>query len=195
MGYNPFKDFANLLNQADGHPAPYPPQKITRKTTGVSYVAPKPAQRTQQQDMDWGAIHKQFVNIRKWGVPIEPRPAPAPKPSPRPKPTIMFHGTDNIVAAYQIFYEHKWRNIGENTPDSQPKGIWLTPSINYAKGKAKSSGAIIIVEVAPELIPELRKEDNDRYVHEITSKNPKPRIINGLTPIGILDGNGQRRLR
>jgi hypothetical protein len=127
-----------------------------------------------------------------------PKTAPKTRPASRPKPPpiIMFHGTEDIGAAHQILYEGGWRCIGKNTPDTQPKGIWLTPSIDYAKEKAKGSGAIIIVSIDRSLWPELKKESDDRYVREIWDVDPSlPHVIAGLIPIGILDGYGQRRLR
>jgi hypothetical protein len=107
----------------------------------------------------------------------------------------MYHGTDDLNAARDIYFHNTWEFIGKNTPGGNRKGIWLTPDLEYAKTMAKDAGAIIIMSISPELMPKLIREGDNRYVREIPGADPnKPHVVEGLVPIGVLNADGRYRI-
>lgn len=101
-------------------------------------------------------------------------------------PTLYFHGT-TMDNALEIYNTGLWL-VG----DSEPKGIYLTDSMEVAKYYSEKSGAIVVVNVSPGI--KLTQKRKRYFVYEIPDALIKREyyIIKALKPIGILSPDGKK---
>jgi len=97
-------------------------------------------------------------------------------------PYIMYHGTPTMAGAQSILQENKWI-LGPATP----KGIWLTPDIEVAKGyTGNGAGAIVEVRVDPRLA-QLANYGQKRFYRQTEEVEVGDEFrVPGITPIRII---------
>lgn len=179
--YNPFKDFVNLLNEADGHPRPHRKQTLSR---------PKKT-RSSSQSINWQPAPVPSPPSQRNVPPPSPPPnlitphAPAPPPAPQAVSTVMYHGTPKKQNAFDIFYTNTWI-IGP----SSPKGIYVTPDFNTALQYAKGEGAVVALEVhSPQKLK--KRTSTIYYLKANEGKNGKYCWTDAFTPAVVYNRNGE----
>jgi hypothetical protein len=121
-------------------------------------------------------------------IPVTPKYQSKPSITqyhPQPMTDILFHGTPKMKNARDIFRNNVW-NIKMNA-------VFLADNFELTKKYAGKKGGIVVVKKSPGL--KLQRDTNwpGAYKFPIDDAKPSKEFyrINGLTPIGILNPEGE----
>ena len=102
------------------------------------------------------------------------------------QPTTLYHGT-TLQNAFEIYYSGLWMVGG-----SFPPAVWMGDNIFIAQGYARVNGGIVVIKVDPWV--RLTNKGGGVYIYEIPGAVPRSEYykVQGLTPVGVLNTNGNR---
>jgi len=102
------------------------------------------------------------------------------------QPRILYHGT-KLETAFEIYESGLWM-VGK----SQPAAIWMGDSFNIARAHARNNEGIVVIRAHPNL--GLTRQGRGVYIFKIPDARPYQDYyrVEGLTPIGVLDSNGDK---
>ena len=109
-----------------------------------------------------------------------------PTPQARQKCRRFYKGASSANASE--IYSKALFMVG----DYNPRGVWITNKIKVAKRYCGKNGNIVLLDVSPGL--PLKNLGFGVFVYEIPGAKPYQDYyqIKGLTPVGLLDSQGNR---
>jgi hypothetical protein len=122
-------------------------------------------------------VQTKRVPKRQRQPPIFP---PPPQPANKKQPLYLYHGTPEHDSAMDILANNRWL-VGV----SDPQGVWLTDSFDYAEDMAGNGGYILQVYVDPRV--RLKKIGHDIYLAHIPNavRHSQYYTLPGIRALGI----------